>query len=264
MILTDRDNRILLLLREQGFVTFQQILARFFKQQSNCSARLIELEKNLYITSIKAVDYLNDKNPNSIYFPYLLSLGITPKTKIYYLHQCYRRQFSETNRLLKKDLCLHQLLLNDVRFYIEDTFKDERIILNDPESKILADIDMTKRKEFTPDLTILSKKFSLAIELERTIKGQNRYMNRFWYYEDSSYTHILYFYVNESHLKSLLQYAGTSYQFGFAHYKQPQKIISNVFGFMHLKDWINKVSDIERKTNGEQKEPTRELSNTTH
>lgn len=252
MTLTERDKRILLLLREQGFLSFEQIQKRFFKNKPNTSRRLSELEASHYITSKNAKEYLVGENPQSKIFPYLLGLGISPKTKIYYLNNVFRRQFPETNRLLKKDLCLHQLLLNDTRFHVEDyvlpnlSFNNYNLIINDPDHKILAEIDITKRKEFTPDLTVLSGNISIAIELERTQKGQNRYQERFWYYEDSSYTHVIYYYVNEAHLKNLLSFAGSSNKFVFAHYLKPKEVLSNLFAYMNVNEWINKIIEIER------------------
>lgn len=257
MVLTERDKKILLLLREQGFLSFEQIDKRFFKTKHNTSRRLSQLERSQYITSKNTKEYFVGENSTSKIFPYLLGAGITPRTKIYFLHQIFRRQFPETNRLLKKDLCLHQLLLNDSRFHIEDYILPNikanscNLIINDPDHKILSEIDITKRKEFTPDLTILSDKISIAIEMERTQKGQNRYQERFWYYEDSSYTHVLYHYVNEAHLANLRSYAGSSNKFAFAHYLKPKQVLSNLFGYMDVNDWINKVIEIERLTPNE-------------
>jgi len=245
MDLTDRDRKIILLLKEQGFATFEQIRNNFFPDKTTASRRLKHLEAFLYIRSELAKNYLAANDKSTSYFPYLMSLGIHPKTKIYYLNSIFRKQFPETNRLLKKDLCLHQIMLNEIRFSLEKTFPDEKLVLNDPDHKLLSEIDLTKRKEFTPDLMILNKKYSIAVELERTAKGMNRYQKKFWYYEDSSFTHVLYFYVNEGHLKALRSYAGLSRKFAFSHYYKPNLVISNTFGHMELIDWVTKLSKLE-------------------
>lgn len=255
-MLNDRDYKILCLLQEQGFVTFEQILVRYFSNKSQCSRRLKFLENNHYVTSANAKKYLLTDNPNGHFFPYIQSVGIHPRTQIYYLNRVYRKQFPETNRLLKKDLLLHQLMLNQIRFFIEDNYITKNILLNDPENKIQATIDLTKRTEFSPDLTILETNFSVAIELERTMKAHSRYMNRFHYYDDSTYDGIIYYYINDSHLNSLKKYAGTSEKYGFSHYLKPEKIISNTFGFMSFSDWILKMKHRKEINHGPKNQTT--------
>lgn len=262
MQLTDRDREVLLFLRSQGFASFDQLCKRFFKTKQNTSNRLVLLEKNQYLKSHNLKSYLTESN--SKFFPYIQGLGINPKTKIYTLHNVFKRQFSETNRLIKKDLLLHQLLLNDIYFFISDQVLSElnpdlksTLVLNDPEHKLLATVDITKRKEFTPDLTILSGEMCLSVELERTAKNQNRYQERFWFYEDSSFTHVIYFYVNESHLPNLLKYSGLARKFCFAHYLKPELVFSNIFGHMQLNSWINKINTVEGINKNEIKRPTK-------
>lgn len=246
LVLQERDQQILGLLRDQGFVTFDQILRRFFPNKFACSRRLNSLLKNGYLKSTTIRDFFL-KNNKKGFFPHLLALGVKGTTKLYYLDSGYRKIIPETNRLLKPDLCLHQLILNDVRFFIEDTLVNTRFLLSDPQVKILSGLQFGRRVEFTPDISVESAKYIIAVELERTAKSLNRYRARFWYYKDSVYTHVLYFYINEAHLKMLLKQAGTSRKFGFAHYLRPNQVLSKAWGYLELQEWIAKVESIQSK-----------------
>ena len=145
---------------------------------------------------------------------------------------------------------------NIVEVLLNPDFKST-LVLNDPEHKLLSTVDITKRKEFTPDLTILSGEMCLSVELERTAKNQNRYQEKFWFYEDSSFTHVIYFYVNESQLPNLLKYSGLARKFCFAHYLKPELVFSNIFGHMNIHEWINKINTVEGINKNEIKRPTK-------
>lgn len=156
----------------------------------------------------------------------------------------FRRQIPETNRLLKQHLVMHQLLLNHVRFRLQNHVEDYKLLLNDPQMKTWSLIDLGRRKEFTPDLSFEFDRHSMAIELERTLKSLNRYMERFAYFQTSSYTHVHYIYVNEAHLPTLIKYSGSSRIFGFSHYLNPTEVFSNTWGYMPLNDWVAKLKTI--------------------
>ena len=233
MVIQSRDRDILDFLRTQGFATFGQIEKHFFPSKTVCSRRLLLLKQLGYlrVQSLRDIFFvkkagsrqvessnsvpletINDREGgeliSSFFFPYLLGLGIKSNVLIYSLSANYRSQINETNRLLKKDLCIHQLLLNDIFFYLSKTLQSE-FILSDPKIKILSKIDFSRPLDFTPDLAIESKNICIAVELERTIKSMNRYLERFHYYQNSNYSHVIYYYVKESHLKTLLDYVGT-------------------------------------------------------
>ncbi len=213
----------------------------FFSSKVSCSKRLIALQASGYLSSQTALEVFKGKKE---FVPMILGLNVHPLTKIYSLSKVFRRQVPETNRLLKQHLVLHQLLLNDVRFKLKYHIEDYKVLLNDPQLKTWSLIDIGRRKEFTPDLSFEFEKHSMAIELERTLKSLNRYMERFAYFQTSSYTHVHYIYVNEGHLSTLLKYAGSSRIFGFSHYLNPTEVFSNAWGYMPLNDWIEKLKTI--------------------
>lgn len=247
LVLQERDRQVLDLLRDQGFASFEQLRERYFPNLKRCSKRLRLLEKHHYIKAKTLKEYFQ-KEGSSQFFPHLLGIGIKGSSKIYFLSSSYRKLFAKTNRLLKPDLCIHQLMLNQVRFFIEDRILDSRFLLNDPHLKILSDFQSGRRKEFTPDISIESSRYIIAVELERTAKSLNRYASRFWYYKDSVYSHVLYYYVHESHLTMLLRQAGVSRKFGFAHYLRPNQILSKAWGYLSLEEWIERVHSIQAKT----------------
>jgi len=246
IVLQERDKQILDLLRDQGFVSFEQLLNRHFKSANACSKRLLLLQNNDYIKSKTIKEYFQN-NKTKGFFPHQLSLGLKGQSKIYFLSTSYRKLVCETNRLLKPDLCIHQLLLNEIRFFLESEIKDARFLLNDPQLKILSEHQLARRKEFTPDISIEHHGYTMAVELERTQKSANRYSSRFWYYRDSVYTHVIYYYVNEAHLRILLRYAGQARKFGFAHYLRPNQVLSKAWGYMTINEWISKVTSIQPK-----------------
>lgn len=239
--LQERDLAITDLLRAQGFATFDQLQSLYFPSKKICSRRLGALEDAGYISSKTASEIFRGKKD---FTPYILGLNLHPLTRIYSLSQIYRKQVADTNRLLKTHLCLHQLLLNDVRESLKSELRDYKLTLNDPDLKNWSLIDAGRRKEFTPDLSFEAANFTLAIELERTMKSLNRYMERFGFYQTSSYSHVLYVYVNEGHLSSLLKYAGSSRMFAFSHYLKPSEVFSNTWGYMPLNDWVAKLNSL--------------------
>lgn len=246
LILQERDRNILDLLRDQGFATFGQVCTRYFPNVKICSKRLRLLEEHKYITSYKIGDYFTSQRSKG-FFPHMLGLGIRSQTQIYQLSRSYRKLVSETNRLLKPDLVLHQLILNDVRFFLEDSISDCRFMLNDPQIKTLSNFSSGRRKEFTPDISIENSDYIIAVELERTVKSLNRYSSRFWFYKDSIYSHVLYYYVNETHLKMIMKQAGQSRKIGFAHYLRPNQVLTVAWGYLTLSEWIAKVQSIKAK-----------------
>ena len=239
--LTERDRKIIDFLRYQAFATSTQLKKYFFNNNGSSIRRLIELENAHYIESKTAKDFFARDNK---FTKIITGPEITSRTKIYYLSKAFRRQVSETNRILKYDLCLHQILLNDVRIKLQNIIQNYELILNDPQLKQMTSVDAGRRKEFTPDLSFEGNEFKLAIEYERLIKSSNRYSQRFGFFQNSSYSHVLYVYSNEEILKTLLDLVGTNRKFAFAHYLNPELIFSNTWGYMEINSWIKKVQSV--------------------
>jgi hypothetical protein len=135
-----------------------------------------------------------------------------------------------------------------MRFFLEKEITDARFFLSDPQVKILSEFQSGRRREFTPDISVEHRNYIMAVELERTKKSRNRYASRFSFYRDSSYTHVLYFYVNEGHLNMLLRLSGSSRKVGFAHFLRPNQVLTKAWGYLEIREWIAKVESIKPRS----------------
>ena len=141
-------------------------------------------------------------------------------------------------------MILHQLMLNEVLFFVQDEIQDARFILPDPETHFYGDLQPGRRKEITPDLSVEHKDFVLAVELERTQKNLLEYTGRMEFYRESIYTHVLYVYASDNQRASLVKAAGRSRKFAFAHFNNPNRLATESWGPISLNDWIKKVISI--------------------
>lgn len=241
-----RDWELLEFLEEQGFASFQQLNRRFFSSKnSTCSMRLKKLENNQYISQKILFDFFrnNTSELKQGYFPHLLNLNIKPNQKIYFVNRGYSKGYGKSRKLFKPSMVLHQLMLNEVRDFLDDELV-YKILLNDPKIQILSSIQLGRHHQIVPDLCYEHDKIRVAIELERTAKGMTRYFKRFSYFRDSIYSHVIYYYANENQLQNLLKRAGSTRKFAFAHYKFPNELYSNVFGPLRLNDFIHKTTGV--------------------
>lgn len=241
-----RDRQILDLLRDQGFATFEQLHKTYFPSKDICARRLKMLERSGYIEQQTLKEAVNGSMAKS-YFPYLLATPINPRIKLYKLSKEYRKIHSETNRLLKLDLVLHQTMLTDVRLFLDERLKGVRFCLSDPQIKRLSPLVSGRPYEMTPDISVEHKDFTMAVELERTTKSLNRYLERFSFFRDSIYHPVLYVYVNESTLPSILKYAGVHRKFGFAHYTRLDQVLTTAWGYLTFEEWVKKTVEIKSK-----------------
>lgn len=246
IVLQPRDREIIEFLRDQGVASVEQLNTSFFKNHTTCSLRLRKLEKAQIITLHKVRDYLLKDRLNKRFFPIISNINIHSQSKVVTLSDQYLKLVSNTKSLLGSSLLIHQLLLNDIRIFLGETLQGVDFFLNDPQLQVLSDLQPGRLKEFTPDLSIEQNSMKIAIELERTIKAQNRYHARFSYYRDSVYTHVIYYYLDESHLKMIQEAAGQNRKFGFAHYTRPNQVLSKAWGYLTLNEWISKVNSIKR------------------
>lgn len=242
IILQPRDRQILDLLRDQGFASFDQINSRFFNSRW-ATERLDLLVKNNFLVRKTLAEWFQSSMPKG-YFPYILGTNLSPKMKIYALSPYYRKQLSETNRIIKIDLILHQIMLNDIRFFLEDKLPESHFFLSDPQIKILSDMKSGRPFEMTPDISIEHPDFTMAVELERTVKSVGRYASRFSFYRNSIYNPVLYVYVKEESLDQMKKFAGIHRRFGFAHYLRPNMILTKAWGYLPFLEWIEKIKSI--------------------
>ncbi|MBC85582.1 MAG: hypothetical protein CL677_00265 [Bdellovibrionaceae bacterium] len=263
VILNDTDRQFLEFLAGQGVASFAQAEEHFYFKYSAPRCRINKLVRSGYLEtrsigevfkrgrgkarkgneSCLARSSVATPFPSPAYFPYLLGLNLRPTSKILLLSDDYRRQLNLTNKLMNRALFMHQLMLNEVRVFIESKI-DESPILNDPKLQILSDIHADRLQEFTPDLSIEAGDYVVAIEMERTQKAFQAYASRLNFYLDSAYTHIIYYYSSERHLRSFIKYVGPERRVAFAHYLKPNELLSPAWGIVDFHSFVDKVRHI--------------------
>ena len=247
--LTRRDRDVLVFIEEQGFASFNQLNRKFFLSKGYCSERLNKLCAFRYLKKCDLKDFFISKKMNDVsggYFPHLLSLNVKPHQKIYHIDRNYAQGWLRSQGLFKPSMLLHQLILNEVRMFLEKEI-EHQYIFNDPILKTLSFIEFGRNEEVVPDMSIEDGKLKIAVEVERTPKGRTRYFKRFNFFRDSVYTHVIYYYVDDSQLKPLLKRAGKTNKFAFAHYTQPDQLISPVWGMVSLSEFLHKSIEMNQK-----------------
>ena len=243
LVMKDRDWELLQFVEEQGFASFGQLQKHFFNDKSNCSKRLNKLCAFRYLSRKKLYDFFvspHEKGVKKGYFPHLLNMNITPQHWIYHIDRSYSKGFGMSQSLYKPSMILHQLILNEIRGFLEKEVI-HKWSFNDPFLQVLSFIHFGRIEEIIPDLSIEDENIKIAIEVERTPKGQVRYFRRFNFFRQSLYTHIIYYYTDECQLKALLQRAGKDKKFAFAHYSRPDRLLSPVFGVVSVNEFIHRV-----------------------
>ena len=238
-----RDWELLRFLEEQGFATFQQLRSRFFASKSYCSERVQKLCAFGYIARkpLEAFFYKNQgkQEIRKGYFPHLLNLNLRPGQDIFFVARDFSEGFGKSKRLFKPSMLLHQLILNDIRSFIEEEVLHQWIF-NDPKLKVVSTIQSGRNPEIVPDLSIEDGPLKMAIEVERTPKGKSKYFRRFNFFRDSIYSHVIYYYTDENQLRGLLDRAGRDGKFAFAHYKTPNELYSPTLGVLKIHEFIQK------------------------
>ena len=246
MILQERDREILLFVRDQGVVTPKLLEERFFDSYDSARKALKRLEIGGYLEvfSLKEALCASKLGSNSGYMPYILEIGVNNRTRIIGLSKRIRSQWGLSGSLLKWNLIIHQLLLGQLRCKVEALTSSFRLMLNEPELKLVSSFSPGRRTDICPDFCIewgAREDFRIAFELERTLKSRERYLSRLRFFEDSVYSGVVYATTSEKHLKSLMSYSRTESRFGFCHYTDPNKVFSPVHGPMTLNEFIRHV-----------------------
>jgi len=242
--LTDRDWGLLAYLEEQGFATQDQLSKEFFNSKVTCRLRLGKLGEHGYIerTTLPEALRIQRLNSKSAIFPHILNLNVSRNTPLYYINRSYSKGFGKSRKLFKPNLVIHQLILNEVRSFLDKTLSP-KWLLNDPRLALLSDIQYGRNREIIPDLSYEWDEHKVAIELERTCKSAHRYSLKLHEFRDSIYSHVIYYYTRETILKSLIRRSERNRQVAFAHYKAPNELYSPAFGVLTLNEFIEKRRD---------------------
>lgn len=240
--LLPRDWELLSFLEQQGFATFKQLESRYFKNHQNCSLRLKKLMSFGYIESKSILEIIVPKHrqQEGNLFPYISEIDVRPSTQAYYLSPHFRRKYAFSEGLLKSNMVMHQLILGDLRTQLEKEIP-HNVVLSDPHIKVISKIEIGRHENIRPDLSMELNGFKLAVELERTTKTRSRYYERFLYYQDSVYSHVLYVTTDRKNIEYLIEQVAPYKKIGVAYFREPFDVYHNYFGLIKLNQFLEKV-----------------------
>jgi hypothetical protein len=247
MQLTNRDLKLIEYIKDQGFVTYAQIYSGFFTSKSSCSRRMGLLNTGGLIEQKSLREYFNSSH-EKYYFPHLLPLGIDQSTQIITLSKRLRKLYPDYDLVFKKDILLHQLYLGRVRNYLSKKVPHDYII-SEYEIKLFANFMIDRNKDIYPDLSFEGPDLKLALEMERTKKTFDRYFSKFYNFYDSSYSHVLYIFINRKSLKSVMGLTKIYRKIGFALFENLDEVYSPIYGKLKFDDWIAKIRAISGAIN---------------
>ncbi len=239
--LNNRDWEVLSFLEQQGYATFNQLEKRYFSSKQHCSIRLKKLRAHGYIETNRPIElFLSpQERKEGKLFPYLAEYHFHHRTQIYCLSRAFRTKYAFSDTLLKRQIVIHQLLLNDLRTRLEKEIEPESI-LNDPKIKVVTRVEMGRHEEIRPDLSFESKGFKAAIELERTIKSKSRYYEKFLYYDSSVYTHVIYYITDRRKIEPFLKLTRQFKKIAVGYSREPEELYHNLYGRIDLKNFLLK------------------------
>ena len=229
MKLTERDRRIIDILRNQDFCFYSDIKNKFFPSNFSACHRLTCLKDNdyIFIESLSSLNFkkiLDDPSIELIEKNHKV-IGLMDKLK--YL----RRKVSPWKKR-------HQLLL----FYLKKRLEKLLSVSSAFESKIRDSKHTLYDKTFEPlpDFYIKGEDYKLAVELELHLKSKNRYSLKMSEYRKSSYSHVLYVVTQAKKITSLVRAFRYYKYIGIVHYAKPEDVTSYRYGNICLSDWIKK------------------------
>lgn len=237
--LVQRDWEILSFLDQQGFSTFEQLFRRFFKSNHTCSRRLSRLTGFGLISSSRIMDFFHTPaNEGKIPgLPLVSECKFKSNNVIFYLSEKFRRKYSFSEALLKREMLVHQLILSELRNHIDPLIK-HTVALSDPEIKVLSKIEIGRHEKIRPDISYENGDMKIAVELERSNKSKSRYYERFLYYEDSIYKKSIYYTTNRRNIDYLLNQTKSFEKIAVGFHLDPTMIFHNLYGKMNLSDFI--------------------------
>lgn len=239
--LSRRDREILMFLEQQGFATFSQLNDQFFNNVSTCSRRLTKLRKLELISSDTLLNVLFQKNADKAAktLPFVMEMDISKKSHIYRLGKEFRRKFAFSDGLVKPNMVMHQLYLNDLRKKIEKLIP-HKFVLHDPKIKVISRVEGWRHDSIRPDLSFEFNKFKVAVEFERTRKSESRYYEKFLYFQSSIYTHVIYYTLDKRNLDHLISQVRPFSKIAVASFFEPEEVYHNIYGHIDLATFLRK------------------------
>lgn len=242
MNLSNRDLNILEYIKDQGYVTNSMLKETFFSSDRDYRRRIGQLQKAGFIDRKLLKTYF-ESSSEKYFFPHLLPLGVNLNTQIVSLSGRMRRLYPDYNLVFKKDILLHQLYLGKVRNHFANVVQHD-FIFSEYEIKTFSNLVVDRNKEINPDLSFESKTMRLAVEMERTKKTFDRYYSKFYNFYDSSYTHVLYIFIDHKSLNSVMGLTKIYRKIGYMLYQNLDEVYSPVYGKLKFNEWFEKIKSV--------------------
>ena len=227
MILTKRDKLIIEILQNQDFCFYKDVCKNFFPSKTSACNRLNKLKEGGYLQ----IEEIKPSDINKVLDS--PSLGLAGKQlKIISLSNKGRLAKRKTSPLKKT----HQILLFSVRKRLEKFLEKEAVFEN--QIRELRQTLHNGKYEPFPDFFIKGEGYKLAVELELSLKSQNRYFQKMIDYRNSRFTHVLYI---ATHIKTLPKLSGTFRHrkyIAVSHYSNVEQVISHRYGRQSLNEWL--------------------------
>ncbi|MCC6817512.1 MAG: hypothetical protein IT245_01295 [Bacteroidia bacterium] len=168
-----------------------------------------------------------------------MDLALNKRSKIYQLSRSFRRRYAFSDGLIKNNMLIHQLLLNDLREKIE-TVIPHKFLLSDPKIKVVSRVEGWRSNVIRPDLSFEFNSFKVAVELERTRKSRSRYYERFTHFSDSIYTHVIYYTTERRNLEFLIELSRPYKKVAIGCTYTPEELYHNIYGQIDLASFLRK------------------------
>ncbi len=237
---TERDDKIISFLYENGYALASQLMNFGFPSKHALVQRLSLLRKSGLVYSKRVGEF-------NLLQPWLRQVAYrgTPKkaadlirTKIYYLNPLlvelhYKRKF-----LFNEEMIRHQLGLGIIRDLIVRELGPKLIL---SENKWISQFG-TKQKvgmDLIPDLVVSSGEVRLAVEYERTLKGRSTYLSKWYDYDRSEFSHVLYFAETTAIFEKLRTYSSLTHRMGIIDIQEPQFVYKPRSGFISLTEFFD-------------------------
>lgn len=239
MRLTHRDFDMLRFLGAQGVATADQLTERYFPSRKVCLNRLHVLRRGGMVESVP-LSALREISINSFkQAAQLLALRREEawRYRLYRLTKELRTRRPGGEALADIMMWKHQIQLNGVRRLFERMFPGA-VILIDPEIRAEWRRFNAGGEMPVADLVIRRDGQEFAVELERTRKAESEYFSRFFKFESSIYSHVLYFCESDEIFNKIAELSKRFKKIGVSRLLSPELIYRKEEGFQSLHQFL--------------------------
>ena len=239
MTLTDRDFELLCFLGSHGVATADELTKRFFPSYGSfkkrmCALRQEDLVESLSLSRLKEISLKSYTQAARVLDVPQYKIR---NMKVYRLAERLRKDMHSSGGLTEVKMWKHQVQLGKVLAILESLLP-KASILTDPEVREeLAPYRMT-RNPAIPDLVVRDGHRVIAVEVERNVKNKDEYRDRFNYYEDSSYTHVLYFCETDVVFQKVVERAARYHKVGVAKIIRANLVYQEFSGFRPIEAFL--------------------------